>query len=215
MRKIIYYKVWSLPLRLFHWALVISIVLLAITGFFINNPWPDPILAPASSMPMATMRYLHLITGYVFTAAILIRIYLLFGGNRYEQGRDFLPVSRDNINNLLTTLSFYLYCSKKWGSKRRDRHGHNVLAGSAYLITIIIAIIQIISGFYLLYPESIFWQNTGISLFGSQQSARFLHHVLMWYFIIFPLFHIYIIIWNELKLPHGMLASIFTGKKHN
>jgi Ni/Fe-hydrogenase 1 B-type cytochrome subunit len=69
------------------------------------------------------------------------------------------------------------------------------------------------SGFYLRLPENALWQNWGVTLFGTQQQARYVHHLLMWYFMIFALIHIYLVIWNDLKNPDGIISSIFTGNK--
>ena len=34
-----------------------------------------------------------------------------------------------------------------------------------------------------------------LTIFGSQQSARFIHHLIMWWFLYFVLVHIYLVIW--------------------
>ncbi|MBU1455638.1 MAG: Ni/Fe-hydrogenase, b-type cytochrome subunit, partial [Proteobacteria bacterium] len=57
------------------------------------------------------------------------------------------------------------------------------------------------------------WQGWGGVIFGSQQQGRFLHHLLMWYFILFAFAHVYMVIWNDLKSPEGLISSIFTGNK--
>ena len=72
---------------------------------------------------------------------------------------------------------------------------------------------MIVSGFYMLYPEASFWANWGVMMFGSQQFARYLHHLLMWWFMIFAVIHIYLCIWNDCKEPEGLISSIFTGVK--
>lgn len=202
-------NVWSVLLRLFHWSLVLSIVALAVTGFYINTPWTNTTLEGSVSFPMATMRYIHFLAGYLFTAAVLVRIFLYFFGNRHERIWDILPVTPRNLKSLITTLGYYSYIS----DSHDERLGHNVLAGIVYIVTIVAAVFQLSSGFYMLYPEAGFWQSTGGWLFNSQQEGRFLHHLLMWYFILFAFTHVYMVIWNDLKSPEGLVSSIFTGKK--
>lgn len=202
-------KVWSILLRLYHWSLVLSIVTLVATGFYINNPWTNTTLEGVDAFPMAIMRYIHFLAGFVFTAAVLIRLFLYLFGNRQERIWDVLPITSRNIKSLTTTLGYYSYLS----DKHDGRLGHNVLAGLTYLLTIVLAIFQFISGFYLLYPESAFWQGWGGVIFGSQQQGRFIHHLLMWYFILFAFAHVYMVIWNDLKSPEGLISSIFTGNK--
>lgn len=202
-------SVWSVLLRLFHWSLVISIIFLVVTGFYIGDPWTNTQQLHTGSFPMADMRYYHFLAGYLFTAAILVRIYLLFFGNKYERVWNFLPITPKNIGNLFRTLLRYLYVSDSHGKKL----GHNTLAGIAYLVTIIAGCFQLVAGFFLLYPESGFWQGLGGSIYSSQQDARFIHHLLMWYFIIFAFIHVYIVVWNDVKSPEGLISSIFNGKK--
>ena len=201
---------WSILLRLFHWAFALSIVTLVTTGFYIHFPWTNTLLEGGTSFPVATMRLIHFIAGFVFTGAILTRIYLLIFGNKQERFWDFLPVTPKNIGNLFHTLKFYLYLT----DKHTPRVGHNTLAGLFYLATFIIALLQVLSGFYMLYPESVVFQKWGLLVFGPQQQGRFLHYLFMWYFIIFAAIHVYIVVWNDIKSKEGLVSSIFNGTKY-
>jgi len=202
-------KCWSILLRLYHWAFALSIIALVVTGFYINTPWTNTMIEGSMSWPMAWMRYIHFVAGYVFTAAVLARIFLYIFGNAQERITDVLPITGRNIRNLWKTLLNYSYIS----DDHYPRLGHNVLAGLTYLITIIAAVFQLVSGFYLLFPEVANWEAVGISIFASQQNARFIHHLLMWWFMIFAFIHVYLVIWNDLKEPEGLVSSIFTGDK--
>jgi Ni/Fe-hydrogenase 1 B-type cytochrome subunit len=200
---------WSRLLRLFHWMYALSIVFLVATGFYVNSPWSATMIEGSAAFPMATMRYFHFIAAHVFSAAVLIRLYLYLFGNAQERIWDILPVTRRNINNLKMTLMQYSYVS----DRHDHRLGHNVLAGLYYLVTLVFAMLMISSGFFMLYPEIPFWEGWGLMLFGSQQSARYLHHITMWWFILFPVIHIYFCIWNDWQEPEGMISSIFNGAK--
>ncbi len=202
-------KCWSILLRLYHWAFALSIVFLVVTGFYINSPWTNTLIEGSASFPMAWMRYIHFVAGYVFTAAVLARIFLYIFGNAQERITDALPVTGRNIGNLVKTFLLYSYVSDEHDA----RLGHNVLAGMTYLITIIVAIFQLISGFYMLFPEAALWQGWGVTIFGSQQEARFIHHLLMWWFLFFVVVHLYFAVWNDIKDPEGLVSSIITGVK--
>ncbi len=203
------HQCWSVLLRLFHWMFALSIVFLVVTGFYINFPWTNTMIEGSASFPMATMRYIHYIAAYVLAAAAAIRLFLYIFGNAQERVWDILPITKRNLNNLKMTLLQYSYIS----DKHDERLGHNILAGLSYLLTFIAALLMILSGFYMLYPESVFWAKWGMIVFGGQQSARFLHHLMMWWFIIFPVIHIYLCVWNDCKEPEGLISSIFTGAK--
>lgn len=208
MRYELHYA-WSILLRLFHWAFALSIVTLVTTGFYIHFPWTNTYLEGGTCFPVATMRMIHFIAGFVFTGAILARIYLLFFGNKQERFWDFLPVTPKNIGNFFHTLKFYLYLT----DEHTPRLGHNTMAGIAYLVTFIVALLQVLSGFYMLYPESVFFQKWGLMILGPQQQGRFLHYLFMWYFIIFAAIHVYIVVWNDIKSKEGLISSIFNGTK--
>jgi len=201
---------WSLLLRLVHWALVFSIGTLMVTGFYIHFPWTNTYLEGHSTFPMATMRYIHFIAGFVFTGAVFARFYLLVFGNKQERFWDFIPITPKNIANLFHVIRVYLYIP----GKHTPRLGHNVLAGTFYFVSFLLCLIQILSGFYMLYPESVFFQKWGLSILGPQQQGRFIHFLFMWYCIIFITAHVYLVVWNDLFSKEGLVSSIFNGTKY-
>ncbi len=200
---------WSILFRLFHWMYALSIVTLVTTGFYINGPWTNTMIEGSASWPMAYMRFIHFTAAYIFAAALIIRTFLYIFGNKQESVLDILPVTPRNIKNLFSTLMNYAYIS----DSHEARLGHNVLAGMTYLFTFVIALLMIASGFYMLFPEVPTWEGIGLAIFGNQQMARFIHHLLMWWFMIFALIHVYLCIWNDVKSPEGIISSIFTGQK--
>lgn len=202
-------KCWSILFRLFHWMYALSIVTLCITGFYINAPWTNTMIEGSAGFPMAIMRFIHFTAGYVFAAAIIIRTFLYIFGNAQERVWDILPITPRNIKNLFSTILRYAYIS----DNHEVRLGHNVLAGLTYLFTFVIAILMITSGFFMLFPEAETWRNIGTAVFGSQQWGRYLHHLMMWWFMIFALIHVYLVIWNDVKEPEGIVSSVFTGDK--
>ena len=201
--------VWSILFRLCHWALALSIVFLVVTGFYINDPWTNTWLENSRNFPVADMRYYHFLAGFVFTAAVLVRLILYLIGNRQERIFNALPVTPGNVRNFFSTFAYYGYAT----DSQEERLGHNTLAGLTYLFTYAVAAAQLVSGFYMLYPESVTWQSWGLPLFGTQQQARFIHHLLMWYFLIFAFVHLYLLVWNDVRSPEGMISSIFNGYK--
>lgn len=200
---------WSLLIRVWHWTLALSIVTLVVTGFYINTPWTNTVTEGSASWPMALARYIHYVAGYAFSCTIIIRAYLYLFGNAQERVWDILPFTKRNLNNLWRTLLLYSYIS----DDHDERLGHNVLAGLTYLGTFFAAIIMVATGFYLLFPEVSFIASAGDMIFRTQQIARFVHHCLMWWFMIFAVIHVYLCIWNDAKFPEGIISSMFTGVK--
>lgn len=200
---------WSILLRLYHWMFALSIVTLVVTGLYVAWPWTNTMIEGSASFPMAWMRYIHFVAGYVFSAAVAIRLFLFIFGNAQERIWDVLPITGRNIKNLFKTIMLYAYITDEHDA----RLGHNVIAGLSYVFTILVAVFMVISGFYMLFPEVVFWEKIGVALLCSQQWARFLHHLCMWWFMIFAVIHIYLCVWNDVKEPEGLISSIFTGDK--
>ena len=90
---------WSILLRLYHWMFALSIVMLCVTGFYIAWPWTNTMIEGSASWPMAWLRYIHFVSGYVFSAAVAIRLFLFIFGNAQERIWDVLPITGRNIKS--------------------------------------------------------------------------------------------------------------------
>ncbi len=202
-------KIWSVLLRLFHWAFALSIATLLVTGYYIHNPFAfGPWPGVPTNFIMAKMRLFHFIAGYIFIAALLVRFYLLFFGNQFERFWDFLPIRPRNIKRLWHTIKAYLYLEP-----HESTGGHNPLAGTVYLGILILGIFLVLSGLFLLYPESPTWAHWGFVLFGSQAVARMFHYFLFWIFLLFVIVHLYLVIWNDIFGTEAIVSSMFSGRK--
>jgi len=211
--KTVFYKrvfVWSGFLRLFHWVFAISTTVLVISGIYIHFPpittkWAE--FNPTNLM--ATLRYYHYLFAFFFMASLIIRTYLLFFGNKYERLTDFIPINKTNIRSMYRTVNFYLYLT----DDHECRMGHTVVAGTSYFLLFICAFFITLTGLYLMYPETNWINTMGVMIFGSPQLARLIHYLLNWAFIIFTLIHLYIAVWNDIKVPEGLISGAFSGTK--
>ena len=105
-RRAIY--VWELPVRVVHWVIVLALIVLSITGYDIHHPFVSGAGGPGhAGFTMGTIRFVHEITGFVFTAAVLVRVYWAFVGNRFARWRALLPITRAQRRDLRDTVSFY------------------------------------------------------------------------------------------------------------
>ena len=82
--------IWELPVRWCHWINMVSIVTLAVTGFFIGSPYS--IGSSASAYGMGWIRFVHFTAAYAFSVSVLARIYWMFRGNRYARWPEFFPI---------------------------------------------------------------------------------------------------------------------------
>ncbi|MEW6173866.1 MAG: Ni/Fe-hydrogenase, b-type cytochrome subunit [Bacillota bacterium] len=205
--------VWEVPVRLFHWATAISILLLAITGYYIGFPFLTVSGDTSSTYLMGWMRAVHFVAAFILGIALVIRLYWFFSGNRYAGWREWIPYSRRRWALFSQQLKYYLFLIRE----RPEHLGHNPVAGLSYLVVALLILAQGLTGFAL-YAEASpdgFWRVTFgwlLPLFGNQ-NLRLVHHLLMWAFAAFLIVHLYMSILAEVEEHDGTLTSIFGGFK--
>jgi len=206
--------VWELPVRLTHWLLFFSILVLSATGYYIGHPFISVPGPARDHFVMGTVRAIHLYTAIVFTLATLVRIYWFFAGNQYARLADFIPVSLRRLRSLGRTFLYYSFV-------RHDPDeyaGHNALAGASYAIIFVVYLVLIATGLALYTvvasassPFQIF--DFLVPLFGGLQMARLIHHIGMWIVLIFAVVHIYFVLLSSIIEHIGTFDSIFSGYK--
>lgn len=200
--------VWELPVRLVHWLLFLSIVILAATGYYLGNPFFS------GRLVMARVREVHLYTSIVFTLAVLVRVYWAFAGNRYARWSELIPVSAERLRNLWKSTRFYTFLSRE----PVEYPGHNGLAGLTYALIFGVYFVMIATGFalYQVYaPVGSPMRNFGflIPFFGGLQIAHLIHHIGMWVILIFVVAHLYFVVLYSTVERMGIFDSILSGFK--
>jgi Ni/Fe-hydrogenase 1 B-type cytochrome subunit len=208
--------VWELPVRIVHWVIVLALIVLSFTGYYIHHPFLSGSGGPGyPGFTMGTIRFIHEVTGFVFVAAVLFRVYWAFVGNRYAHWRGLLPVTAAQRHGLREALRYYFY--------RRRRpvptNGHNPLAGVSYVLLYVFFAMSILSGLGLFAWVSRIpaWRT----LFGWTWSVlpieqlRLLHFLLMFVFATFAVHHVYSAVLFDLEEHNGELSSMVTGYKAN
>jgi Ni/Fe-hydrogenase 1 B-type cytochrome subunit len=198
--------IWEAPVRLTHWVLFFSILILSVTGYYIGHPFIS-LPGPAKDhFVMGTMR--------VFSVAVLIRIYWMFAGNRYAGLSELLPLSGERWRNLWDSLLFFCFIRRDPAPYR----GHDALAGATYGVLFLIYLILIVTGLSLYTavasadsPFHVF--GFLAPWFGGLQRARLIHHLCMYVVLIAAVIHIYcVFLWSMVERS-GEVDSMFTGYK--
>jgi len=203
--------VWQYPLRLVHWGIVISIGVLAVTGYYIHNPY----IYGLSNRPflMGWFRFIHETFGMFFLALLLLRIYLFFFGNKWEGWRQYLPLHKEDFQEMWNMVKFYLFIRPKPVSKI----GHNHLAALSYVGLYSMILVEVVTGL-VMYQRLLHnaflavlvgWVPSIISL----QNLRLIHFFLMYVFIAFGIFHVHLAMLVSRFEKHGLMDSIFIGYK--
>lgn len=207
--------VWEAPVRVAHWIHVLSILALAVSGYYIGSPF----LAVESGTPgeiyvMASMRLTHAIAGIFLGASFILRTYWAFVGNRYARLQGLLPFTGRRFRDFWRQLAYYLFLSNK-----RPRYvGHNPVAGVSYVIIYFLVFVQGLTGLALYseyYPGG-FWDTFfgwAFRWLATNNVLRLVHHSIMWAFAVFFLVHLYLAVLDDLRDKDGVTSSILSGYK--
>lgn len=211
-RRLVY--VWQLPVRVTHWLIFFSIGFLTFTGIYIGHPFFVVSGRAGQHFAMGTIRAIHFYAAIVFTLSVLSRIVYMFVGNRWASWRAFLPFDRKHRRGFGGTLEFYLF-----GRARPPFViGHNPVAGLTYSVVFVLFLVMIASGFGLYAINA----HVGspmrgfaflLSIFGGPQSARWIHHVVMWLLLGFVAHHVASSVLMARVERTGTVDSIFSGYK--
>lgn len=205
--------VWEVPVRVTHWIIVLSIAVLSFTGFYLYDPFL--ISRGQTLFLMGTMRFIHEVTGFVFIAAVLLRVYWFFKGNRWAHWRSFLPLQQWWRRGFRKQLKYYLFVARNPESEV----GHNPLAAATYLVVYALMIVEILTGLALLdYVSGIGHGFLTVcfgwisDLFGVQY-VRETHFLIMFAFLAFVIHHVYSAVLIGIEERSGLMGGIFSGYK--
>ena len=114
-----------------------------VTGYYLHNPFI--FVSGQGGYFLATMRFIHEVTAFVFTMAFLTRVYWMFMGNKYSRWRAFVPATRRQQSQHREMLKYYLFL--RW--RAPDRGGPQLIRGAGLLGHLHLFLIQILTGFAL------------------------------------------------------------------
>ena len=200
--------VWQVPVRVTHWLIALSIVVLSLTGGYIA----DPFLIPPGGSVMTTMRELHIVSAIVLLLAGLWRTVWLLRGNRFARWSAFIPTNRTQFTELFRQAAFYAFIRREIPKVL----GHNQLAASAYVILVALLVVEMVTGFVL---YAVLGVEPAATLFGwirelvGLQAIRLVHHLAMWGILAIAVFHIYSCMLVDNIEKNGLLSSIISGYK--
>jgi Ni/Fe-hydrogenase 1 B-type cytochrome subunit len=212
--RIVKVYVWEAPVRITHWLIALSIVVLSVTGIYIGKPFITVPGRAGDHFVMGWMKVIHGYTAYVFIAAVLVRIIWMFTGNKYAHWDKFFPVHRSRWRALWPTFRFYVFALRK----PPGFVGHNPLAGLTYVLVFGLYFLAIITGLIMrgasADADSTLRSFVSLApLFGGLYGARWVHHVVMWLLLGFAVHHVYSSVLMSTVEANATVESIFSGNK--
>lgn len=206
--------VWEGPVRLAHWLIFLSVVVLAATGFYIGNPFFVVTGEARQHFFTGFVKLVHSYAAIVFTLSLFSRLAWMFLGNAYARWDQFIPWRRERRQAFLQMLLYYLFLTR-----RPTRVvGHNALAGVTYLFVYALLLVQVLTGFGLYgkaaHVGSVMrWFGFLADVFGGPQYTRWLHHGFMWLLLGFLVHHLYSALLFSFEEKMGTMESMFSGYK--
>jgi len=207
--------VWQLPVRFYHWINALCIVVLSVTGYLIGNPPAIQRAAEASfGYWFGIVRFIHFVAAFLFFFNFAFRIYWGFVGNKYSRWYHFIPFKKKQWAEILQVLKIDIM---QVTNKPLVSVGHNSLASLTYFLTFIVFLLQSLTGFGLYaamsdswFPQLFVWI---VPLLGGDMGIRNIHHVLMWFFILFAVVHVYLVAYHDYIERNGVTSSMIGGWK--
>lgn len=207
--------VFQVPVRIWHWVHALSIMVLAVTGYFIAHPMTSLSGEASDHFLMGNFRLVHFIAAFVFAVGLFVRFYWAIVGNKYSRELLIVPIwSGDYWKRFWHEIKFYAFLTRKMSKNP----GHNPLAQFfLWLINVVLALFMVCTGFAL------YSQGTGAGswadiMFGwvfviepSSQTVRMWHLFGMWLMVLFIIIHIYMIIRADFMSRQNGISSMIDG----
>jgi Ni/Fe-hydrogenase 1 B-type cytochrome subunit len=206
--------------RLIHWANALSIVVCAVTGIFIADPFYS------ASIPYLTAwtRAIHLYGAVVLDISLLVIMYLYFFSTVERPVAPLIP----NRNNLIRLQEAFLNLITFNRRKRFDSSEPDPFNALLFLLLHGMVVIQLFTGLQL-YVQGLesgysvvgTWWPTLIhvttdwtqTLFGGLAGVRIWHHAMLYPIIAWAVLHLYYEIWRTIAWREGDITIAFGGYK--
>lgn len=210
--------VYEAPVRAWHWINALAIVVLAVTGYFIGSPLPSMPGEASANYLMGYIRFAHFAAGYVFAIFFVWRIVWAFFGNSYSREIFLVPLKMltpEFWRGFIHQVQHYLFIRKEV----QPWLGHNPLAMSAMGFMYALGTVFMICTGLALYGEGLgmnSWAFKAFSswvlpMFGYSQNVHTLHHLGMWYLIVFTIAHLYMVIREDICTNETVISTMING----
>ena len=206
--------VWQWPVRLSHWLTAYSILVLAVTGYYMGHPYITVSGPAGQHFVMGWMKTIHFFTAIVFALSVATRVAWMFLGNRYATWDKFIPVEKRRLLGMWNSLRYYLFQLRQ----PPGFVGHNPLAGLTYVFVFLIYLTMITTGLALYNVNAPVGSafrafHFLLPLWGGAQTARLVHHIGMWMLLAFAVHHVYSAVLMSQVEARGTVESMASGYK--
>ncbi len=210
--------VYEVPVRLWHWTNAACIMVLIVTGFLIGAPLPSMDIAEATyQFVFGYIRFAHFAAAMIMTVAFFGRIYWAFVGNSHSRQMFYFPFWRGSYwKEVWQEIRWYAFMEKE----PRKYVGHNPLAQLAMFMFMVVGMVfMIVTGFAMYaegtgqgsLPDTLFGWVLG--LVGNSMVLHQVHHLGMYFILIFMMIHIYAAIREDIMSRQSMVSTMISGTR--
>jgi Ni/Fe-hydrogenase 1 B-type cytochrome subunit len=206
--------VYEAPVRLWHWVTMLAIFVLAATGYLIGSPLPAIGGEAYDSFYFGWIRMIHMSAGMILAVAFLVRIYWAIMGNHSARAIFYVPFwSGEWWRGFFSQVSYYLFLKKEsdlWVGTTGGAGGDvlHVHAGTLFLIVTGMALYAEQWGWGTYWMQ---WFGWVFVLFGDPQMVRTLHHLAMWYVLLFAFIHMYMVFREDIMSGETIISTMVNG----
>ncbi|GLK63797.1 Ni/Fe-hydrogenase, b-type cytochrome subunit [Paracoccus methylovorus] len=210
--------VYEAPVRIWHWINAACIMVLCVTGWLIGSPPPSMQIAEAyDQFVFGYIRFAHFAAAMILTVGFFGRLYWALIGNHHAKQLFYVPIfSRRFWAELLFELRWYFFLEKE----PKKYVGHNPLAQLAMFLFMTVGLTFMIVTGFALYAEGAGKDSMFHAVFGwvqdlvqNTQRLHTLHHIGMWWIVIFMIIHIYVAIREDIMSRQSMVSTMISGHR--
>ena len=179
-------RVWDLPVRIFHWVLVLLVLSQLITASIGGNAME-----------------LHALGGYAILALVLFRISWGFVGGTHARFRDFLR----------GPAGVARYAQRLMKSTAQIYRGHNPLGGWSVLLMLVSLLVQAVTGLFA--NDDVMMEGPLAKHVSEDASALFtlIHDINAAILLTLITLHIVAVFVYLLRGRQNLIVPMFTGRK--
>lgn len=179
-------RVWDLPVRVFHWVLVLLVISQVVTATIGGN----------------AMEY-HAFGGFAILALVLFRILWGFAGGTHARFRDFVrgPAAVARYTHWLIKGTAPIH------------RGHNPLGGWSVVLMLVSLLVQAVTGLFA--NDDVMMEGPLAKLVSGDTSALFtaIHDINAGILLTLILIHILAVLFYLLRRNQNLIGPMFTGRK--
>ena len=179
-------RVWDLPVRLFHWLIV---VLLAVSWW--------------SAEQGGVMLKYHMWSGFTVLTLVLFRVAWGFVGSRYARFTDFVHGPRRVFGTL----------GALFDRRPLAIAGHNPLGGWMVVALLVCLLVQTMTGLFAnddLFNEGPLYSHVSKAL---SDRLTAIHHVNFSVMVALVGIHVLAVVWHRLRKGEQLVSAMITGRK--